>query len=165
MPDSALKIRPAAADDADVVFDLLMQLAVYEKIEHIVEATPALLAETMFGPNSHVEVLLAEMDGQPAGVAVFFLNYSTFIGRSGLYLEDIFVPETHRKQGIGKSLLRAVVQIAAERDCRRVDWSVLDWNESAIGFYESIGAKMLTEWRIMRMNTAAIKQFADQNNT
>lgn len=162
-PDSSLKIRAAAGADVAVVFDLLMQLARYEKIEDSVEATPELLAETMFGPKSNVEVLLAEWDGEPAGVAVFFHNYSTFVGRPGMYLEDIFVPETHRKLGIGKALLRAVVRIAAERNCRRMDWTVLDWNEPAIGFYESIGAKVLTDWRIMRMDESAIQSFAEKD--
>ena len=162
MPESALSIRPAAAEDAPVVFDLIYQLARYEKIEHTVEATPQLIAETMFGPKANVEALLAEWNGEPAGVAIFFHNYSTFVGRPCLYLEDIMVNESFRKRGIGKALLRAVAKIAAERNCRRLDWSVLDWNESAIGFYESIGAEMQPDWRIMRMDGNAIQQFVKE---
>lgn len=163
MPDSSLQIRTASAGDVDVVFGLLMQLARYEKIEDTVEATPEQLTETMFGAKSHVEVLLAEWEGEPAGVAVYFHNYSTFVGRNGMYLEDIFVPETHRKRGIGKALLQAVAKIAAERICGRMDWAVLEWNKPAIGFYESIGAELLTDWRIMRMDEGAIRQFAETN--
>lgn len=161
MSDSALHIRPAAAEDAAAVFDLIHELAVYEKIEHTVEATPELIAETMFGPDSNVEALLAEWEGEPAGAAIFFHNYSTFVGRPCLYLEDIIVRESFRKRGIGKALLRAVAQIAADRDCRRLDWAVLDWNASAIGFYESIGAEMQADWRIMRMGPEAIRKFAN----
>ncbi|MEM7011257.1 MAG: GNAT family N-acetyltransferase, partial [Verrucomicrobiota bacterium] len=163
MPDSSVQIRAASVEDVEVVFDLLMQLARYEKIEDTVQATPQLLKETMFGPKSRVEVLLAEWEGEPAGVAVYFHNYSTFVGRNGMYLEDIFVPKTHRKRGIGKALLQAVARIAAERDCGRMDWAVLEWNKPAIGFYESIGAEMLTDWRIMRMDEEAIQRFADHS--
>jgi GNAT superfamily N-acetyltransferase len=141
-----ITIRPATSADAELVFDLICELAVYEKLRHEVVATVDSIRETVFGDGSCTEVLIAEVDGEPAGFAIFFATYSTFLGRQGIYLEDIYVREALRGQGIGKRLLSEVARIAVERECGRLEWSVLDWNKPAIDFYESLGANAQSEW-------------------
>jgi len=161
MSASSLRIYPAGPDEVATVHALVLELARYEKLEHEVQSTPESLRDAMFGPHSTAGALLADWEGEPAGVAVYFHNFSTFTGRPGLYLEDIFVRETHRRRGIGLALLKAVAGIARDRDCGRMEWTVLDWNESAIRFYESLGAQMMGDWRLMRVNREGIQALAE----
>jgi GNAT superfamily N-acetyltransferase len=142
----SLHIRPATSADAELVFELICELAVYEKLRHEVVATAETIRETVFGPGSCTEVLIAEWHGEPAGFAIFFATYSTFLGRQGIYLEDVYVREALRGHGIGKRLLAEVARVAVERKCGRLEWSVLDWNKPAIDFYESLGAEAQSEW-------------------
>lgn len=157
---SNINIRPGTSADATVIFDLICELAVYEKIRHEVVATAESIRETVFGPGSCTEVLIAEVDGEPVGFAIFFATYSTFLGRQGMYLEDIYVREAKRGQGIGKRLLAEVAQIAVKRQCGRLEWSVLDWNKPAIDFYESLGAKAQSEWIRYRITGEELQALA-----
>lgn len=156
----SLHIRPATSADAELVFDLICELAVYEKLRHEVVATAQTIRETVFGPNSCTEVLIAEWNGEPAGFAIFFATYSTFLGRQGIFLEDIYVREALRGHGIGKRLLAEVARVAVERQCGRLEWSVLDWNKPAIDFYESLGAEAQSEWIRYRMTGEALAALA-----
>jgi GNAT superfamily N-acetyltransferase len=146
-----LVIRPAEAADVPVVADLIRGLARYEKLESDVTMTDELLAENLFGPRRYAETLLAEDGGAPVGFALFFHNFSTFLARPGIYLEDLFVVPEHRGRGIGRALLQRLAKIAVERGCGRLEWSVLDWNRDAIGFYERLGARPNSEWTVYRL--------------
>jgi GNAT superfamily N-acetyltransferase len=157
-----LTIRAAAREDCGVILSFISQLAEYERLEHEMVATRQGLQDTLFGPHPAAEVLIAEQDGDPAGFALFFGNYSTFLAQPGIYLEDLFVRPEYRGRGIGKALLNAVAGIALERDCGRLDWSVLDWNEPAIVFYRGIGARPLEDWTQFRLDGAALAGFANQ---
>ena len=156
----SLHIRPATCADAELVFELICELAVYEKLRHEVVATAATIRETVFGPGSCTEVLIAEWNGEPAGFAIFFATYSTFLGRQGIYLEDIYVREALRGRGIGKRLLVEVARMAVERNCGRLEWSVLDWNKPAIDFYESLGAEAQSEWIRYRLGAEEMRALA-----
>lgn len=151
-------IRPAGAGDVGAVLRLIKALADYEKLAHEVVATEDDLRRTLFGPRPAAEVLLAEEGGQAVGLALFFQNYSTFLGRPGLYLEDLFVDPACRGRGIGKALLQAVARLAVERRCGRFEWSVLDWNQPAIDFYRSLGAKPMSDWTIFRVTGEALQK-------
>ena len=144
-------IRPATAGDSSTICQLIRALAEYEHLSQDVILAESQLREHLFGPRPYAEVLLAEDRGEVAGFALFFHNYSTFLGKPGLYLEDLFVRPEHRGRGYGKVLLRAVVRLAIERGCGRLEWSVLNWNEPAIGFYRSLGAVPLDEWKVYRL--------------
>jgi GNAT superfamily N-acetyltransferase len=144
-------IRQAQKEDAIAIFNLIQELAVFEKLTHQVTGSPESLADHLFGTPAYAEAIVAESQGQLIGFALFFKTYSTFLTKPGLYLEDIFVREIYRGQGIGKDLLKAVAQIAQERDYGRLEWSVLDWNENAIAFYQKMGAEILPDWRICRI--------------
>jgi GNAT superfamily N-acetyltransferase len=141
-----LHIRPADIDDAPLLMRFVRELAIYEKAEHEVLATEDDLREKMFGPDSRVEALICELDGEPVGHAIFFMNFSTWLGKYGIFLEELYITPEKRGSGAGKALLKHVAEIAVARDCGRFEWSVLDWNEPAIGFYESLGAEALSEW-------------------
>jgi GNAT superfamily N-acetyltransferase len=154
-------IRPAKTTDADAIFALIQELAHYEKLTHQVTGTPQALAEHLFGTPTYAEAIVAESLGQPIGFALFFKNYSTFLTKPGLYLEDLYVRETYRGQGIGKALLKAVAQIAQSRGYGRMEWSVLDWNETAIAFYQKMGADVLPDWRICRVTEASLQLIND----
>jgi GNAT superfamily N-acetyltransferase len=156
----ALFIRKAEIADCPLILEFIKGLAEYEKLLHEVVATPELLKETLFGAQPKAEVLIAEWNKQPAGFALFFHNYSTFLGRPGIYLEDLFVLPSLRAHGIGKGLLKHLAQIAVERNCGRLEWSVLDWNKPAIDFYVSIGASPMDEWTIYRLTGENLKSFA-----
>ena len=156
----ALVIRVATAADASLVLDCIRGLAEYERMADQVVATEALLREQLFGPQPGAEVLIAEWNGTPAGFALFFHNFSTFLGRRGLWLEDLFVFPTFRGLGIGKSLLARLAAIAVERQCGRLEWWVLDWNEDAIGFYRAIGAEAMDEWTVFRLTGEALVRLA-----
>ncbi len=152
MNSGAVNIRQAKPGDEACILGLIRELAEYERLADEVTATPALLAEHLFGDNAVAEALLAERDGQAAGFALFFRNFSTFLGRPGLYLEDLYVRESCRGEGIGRALLGRLADLARERGCGRMEWSVLDWNRSAIAFYESLGAEAMSEWTVYRLS-------------
>ncbi|TMC11291.1 MAG: GNAT family N-acetyltransferase [Chloroflexi bacterium] len=157
-----ISIRPATPNDVPTVAFLIRALSQYEKLEHEVTMTEDRLRATMFGPRPYAEALLAEDDGKPVGFALFFHNYSTFLAQPGLYLEDLYVPESHRGKGIGKSLLVQLAKIAVERNCGRLEWAVLDWNVDAIGFYEKLGAKPNSEWTVYRLTGDSLNSLAGQ---
>lgn len=152
----AVMIRPATAGDATTIATLIRELAEYELLAHEVVLDERRLHEHLFGPRPFAEVLLAEERGEVVGFALFFHNYSTFLGRPGVYLEDLFVRPQHRGRGHGKALLSAVARLAVQRGCGRLEWSVLDWNESAIGFYRSLGAVAMDEWTVYRLTGDAL---------
>jgi GNAT superfamily N-acetyltransferase len=156
-----LQIRNAGPEDVGLILSFVRKLAEYEKLTHQVQATEEMLGETMFGARRVAECVFAEWDGEAVGFALFFHNYSTFLGRPGIYLEDLFVDPPHRGQGIGKALLAHVARVAVERGCGRLDWSVLDWNEPSIGFYKSLGARPLAEWTTYRMTGEALGKLAE----
>src|SRR5258708_6730261 len=147
---SAIRIVRAAEADTPAILGMIQGLAEYEKLSHVVTATEEQLRKTLFGPQPAAEVLLASWKGEGAGFALFFPNYSTFLAKPGIYLEDLFVKPHARGHGIGLALLKELARIAVERDCGRVEWSVLDWNEPSIGFYRKLGAAPLNEWTIFR---------------
>ncbi len=153
-------IRPARAGDEHTLFSLIRALAEYVKLSHTVTGSPEQLACDLFGPRPAAEALLVEANEQPLAFALFFHNYSTFLTQRGLYLEDIFVLPEHRGRGIGKALLSEVAKIAHSRGCRRLEWSVLDWNASAIGFYQSLGASVLADSRTCRVTAGALEALA-----
>ncbi|MBW4558534.1 MAG: GNAT family N-acetyltransferase [Trichormus sp. ATA11-4-KO1] len=158
---SDLILRFAEPTDSNVLFDLIKGLAEYEKLSHAVTGNVLALKAHLFGSPKYVEAILAEYTGQAVGFALFFPNYSTFLTKPGIYLEDLFVLPEYRRQGIGKALLSKVAQIAVERNCGRLEWSVLDWNESAQAFYRSMGASILDDWRICRVTEESMKQLAN----
>ena len=141
---------------------MVHELADYEKLTHLVSGTADDLARELFGERPVIEALIATSDGEPAGFALYFHNYSTFLARRGLYLEDVYVKPVFRRQGIGRALLVKLAQIAIARGCGRFEWSVLDWNEPAIGFYKSLGARFMDEWTVMRVDGDALSQLGSQ---
>ena len=146
-----ISIRDAVPDDAATILRFITELAIYEKAEHEVEATVELLTGSLFGPGRVSRAVICEVDGAPAGFAIWFYNYSTWQARKGLYLEDLYVTPEHRGSGAGKMLLKHLARIAIAQGCGRFEWSVLDWNEPAIRVYEAIGAEPLSEWRRYRL--------------
>ena len=160
MNEQSLSIRRATRADVPLVLSFVRDLAEYEKLSHMVVATEAIIAEELFGPKSHTEVLLGYSDAEPVAFAVFFHNFSTFLGRKGLYLEDLYVRPAQRRRGFGRAMLREVARIAAERNCGRLEWSVLDWNEPAIFFYEQLGATIMHEWKLVRVTGEALQKLA-----
>ncbi|AFY48271.1 acetyltransferase [Nostoc sp. PCC 7524] len=155
-----LTVRFAEPADSTTLFDLIKQLAEYEKLSHAVTGDALALQEHLFGSPRYIEAILAEYAGKAVGFALFFHNYSTFLTKPGIYLEDLFVLPEYRRQGIGKALLSKVAKIAVARGCGRLEWSVLDWNESAQAFYRSMGASILDDWRICRVTGESIIQLA-----
>jgi GNAT superfamily N-acetyltransferase len=148
---ASIRIVPAQVDDVPVILRMIKALAEYEQLTHEVVATEEDLRQSLFGPRPAGEVLLAYSGDMPIGFALFFHNFSTFLGRHGLYLEDLFVVPEWRGRGVGKQLLAHVASIAESRNCGRMEWAVLDWNESAIAFYQRMGAHVLDEWRLCRL--------------
>lgn len=157
-------IRSARPSDTKTILDLIRQLAAYEKLLHEVVGDEALLERHLFGPRPAAEVLIAERGETPVGFALFFSTFSTFLARPGIWLEDLFVVPEARGQGIGKALLSKVAEIAYERGCGRLEWSVLDWNEPAIGFYKSLGAVPMDEWTTYRLTGEALAKVAKQTD-
>lgn len=151
-----LQIRPATMADVSDVLALIRELAEYEKLLHEVVATDELVHEALFGARPVAECVLACRSGTPVGFALYYHNYSTFLGRPGLYLEDLFVRPEHRGLGIGEALLRHLAGLAVQRGCTRMEWSVLDWNKRAIEFYERMGAVGVSDWTIFRLSGAAL---------
>jgi len=162
---SSLAIRFATPTDVPDLFALVVALAEYERLAHEVTGTPELLHEHLFGDRPYVEALVAEWDGAVVGFALFFSNYSTFLTRPGLYLEDLFVRPDFRGRGIGKATIATVARIARDRGCGRFEWSVLDWNEPAIAFYKQMGATIMEDWRTCRVTGAAIAELAERAPT
>jgi GNAT superfamily N-acetyltransferase len=156
----APRIEPAGPGDVGEILSLIRELAVYEKLEHQVVATEDGLRETLFGDRPGAEVLLARTGSQTAGFALFFHNYSTFLGRRGLYLEDLYVRPAFRGRGLGRALLARLASLAVERRCGRVEWAVLDWNEPAIGFYRGLGAVPMSDWTVFRLTGEPLRRLA-----
>ena len=156
------RIRPATAADLRLIVSFIRELAEYERLLHEVRLDEAVLGEKLFGPRPYAETLIGEVDGEPQGFALFFHNFSTFEGRPGIYLEDLFVRPDARGKGLGKALIEAVARLAVERNCARFEWSVLDWNAPSIAFYETLGARMMSDWKIMRVDGDALAALAVQ---
>ena len=155
-----LAIRPATPADLPLIAQFIRDLADYEKLAHEVRFDEATLGAKLFGPRPYAEVLIGEIDGEAQGFALFFHNFSTFEGRPGIYLEDLFVRPAARGSGLGKALLAHLAELCVTRDCARLEWSVLDWNAPAIGFYQSLGAKLMDEWTVMRVDGDALTKLA-----
>ncbi|MBL0028449.1 MAG: GNAT family N-acetyltransferase [Rhodanobacteraceae bacterium] len=155
-------LRAATRADVPLILGFIRDLAEYEKLLDQVVCDAAMLDATLFGERAQAEVVIAEHDGRAAGFALFFHNFSTFRGRRGLYLEDLFVRPEYRGFGIGKRLLAPLAALAVERGCARFEWSVLDWNAPAIGFYQSLGARVLDDWRVCRLDGEALARLAEQ---
>lgn len=153
-------IRPAEPQDCPAIADLIYQLAIYEKLADKAVATAADIERDLFGENPVIRVLIAESDGVAIGFALFFRSYSTFLGRPGIYLEDLYVREEQRGNGVGRALLSAVAQIAMDEGAGRLEWSVLDWNEAAIGFYKKLGAELMDGWTVCRLEGGGIHAVA-----
>ena len=156
-----ISIRSAQPDDLDLIIDFIRALAAYERLADAVVLDRSTLAAHLFGDKPMAEVLIGDVDGVARGFALFFHNFSTFEGRPGIYLEDLFVDPQARGAGLGKALLSTLAQLAIERDCARLEWSVLDWNEPAIKFYQSLGAKAMDEWTVNRVDGNALKALAN----
>jgi GNAT superfamily N-acetyltransferase len=160
-----LKIRQAQSQDASLIVHFIRELAEYERAPEEAVATADDILRDGFSGQPKFHVVIAEWDGEPAGFALYFYNYSTWQGRAGLYLEDLFVRPSYRRRGIGKALLVHLARVAAEEGCGRYQWQVLDWNTPSIQFYESLGAKVMKEWLTMRVTGEALKKLAAQAGT
>ena len=158
-----LSIRPASADDVPLIRRLIAELAEYERLADAAVATDDDLRAQLFGAQPSAEVLIGEVDGEAAGFALFFHNFSTFLGKRGLYLEDLFVRPAFRGSGLGRHLMATLARIAVQRDCGRFEWSVLDWNEPAIGFYRTLGAVGMDEWTVQRLEGDALHALASHD--
>ena len=154
------KIKPATVDDVPLILSFIKELAEYEKLLHEVVATEEILKESLFGEHSHAEVVIGYLDNKPVSFALYFHNFSTFLGRSGIYLEDLFVKPEARGQGIGQKMLAYLAHLAKSRNCGRLEWWVLDWNETAIKFYEHLGAKAMDDWTVYRVTGDALNDLA-----
>jgi GNAT superfamily N-acetyltransferase len=152
-------LRPATPADLPAIVALIRELAVFEQLEHLVVVTPETLQPHLFGPRPVAEAVVGEVNGQVVAFALFFTNFSTFLGKPGLYLEDLYVQPAHRGSGLGRALLQHLGALALERGCGRFEWSVLDWNENAIRFYEKMGATVMPDWRICRVAGDALERF------
>jgi GNAT superfamily N-acetyltransferase len=159
MPE--IEILEATPQDVPVILSMILGLAEYEKLSHLVQATENKLLETLFGPKPGAEVILARVDGEMAGMALFFPTYSTFLAQPGLYLEDLYVRADYRGQGAGLALLRRLAQLAVERNYGRIEWEVLDWNEPSIRFYRALGASPLDDWTRYRLTGTALNDLAN----
>lgn len=157
---NAYSLRAAEPRDLQAIVSLVTELAEYEQLTHLLEITPEGMAPHLFGPQPVVECVVGEVEQEVVGFALFFSNFSTFLGRPGLHLEDLYVRPEHRGTGLGAALFSHVGRLAVERGCGRLEWSVLDWNTSAIGFYEQMGATVLPDWRICRITGEALRAFS-----
>ncbi len=152
-----LAIRPAERSDTPRIFAMIEGIAKYEKLTHLLEVDEAILEESLFGDNPAARAIVATIDGKTIGYAIFYYNFSTFVGKRGIYLEDIYVESQYRGHGIGDKLFRKVAKIAHDENCSRMEWVALDWNKPAIDFYKARGANMLEEWRLFRFNRTELK--------
>lgn len=155
------KIKPATVKDVPLILDFIKDLAEYEKLSHEVTATEELLTKNLFGSKAHAEVIIGYLDEEPISFALFFHNFSTFLGKPGIYLEDLFVKPQARGLGIGKKMLVHLAKLAKERGCGRFEWWVLDWNEPAIEFYKKLGAIPMDEWTVFRVTGKALDELAE----
>jgi len=153
-------IKPAVQKDVPLILSFITKLADYERLSHEVVATEELLQRSLFGPRRTAEVAIGYFENEPVGFVLYFHNFSTFLGRPGIYIEDLFVEERYRRRGYGGSLLAYVAQVASARDCGRLEWSVLDWNEPAINFYKKLGAVPMNEWTVFRVTGANLRRLA-----
>src|SRR5688572_9672005 len=160
-----LRIRPATRDDVPLILDFIRQLAEYERLPHEVVATEDRIRQALFGPRPYAEVVFAGQDGEEVGFALFFHSFSTFLALPGIYLEDLFVRPEARGRGVGTKLLVYLAQQARDRGCGRLEWAVLNWNESAIGFYRGLGARQMEEWNVFRLTGPALDRLATQGDT
>ncbi|MBM45367.1 MAG: GNAT family N-acetyltransferase [Acidimicrobiaceae bacterium] len=160
-----IKIRIATAEDAGTIVNFIQALAEYEREPDAVEATPESISQQLRSEPPPFECLLAEVEGEVRGFALFFHSYSTWRGKRGIYLEDLFVPEEHRGSGIGKLLLATLARVAVERDCPRLEWQVLDWNQPSIDFYEALGTKVMKDWLPCRLDNNQLSKLASQGTT
>ena len=156
--NSELIIKQAVEEDIPLLLSFIKKIAGYEKLSHEVITTEEILRESLFGKKPSAEVVFGYLDNQPVSYAVYFYNFSTFIGKKGLYLEDLFVLPELRGKGIGKKMLLNLIKKAVDENCGRMEWAVLDWNEPAINFYKSLGAKPMDEWTTFRMDESALKK-------
>ena len=159
MQPNAYSLRPAAPGDVPAIVGLIQELADFEKLSHLVVVTADSLLPQLFGPRPAAECVVGEVQGRVVAFALFFSNFSTFLGRPGLYLEDLYVQPAHRGKGLGQALLKHLAGLAVQRGCGRFEWSVLDWNENAIRLYEKMGATVMPEWRICRVTGPALENF------
>ena len=157
---AAVTVRPATDADIDALYGFIVELAVYEREPDAVTGTPGMLAQALFGERPTAEALIAELGGEPAGFAVFFATFSTWECLPGIWLEDLFVPERHRKAGVGRALLSRLAALAIERDCPRLEWHALDWNDLALGFYARLGAERMPEWDLHRLTGETLERVA-----
>jgi GNAT superfamily N-acetyltransferase len=155
-------IRPAAPEDVPVIFGLVLELAAYERLSHEVTATEELLRRNLFGERRHAEAILAREEETCAGFALFFHNFSTFLGKPGIYLEDLYVRPEFRGRGYGRAMMIHLARLARERDCGRFEWAVLNWNQPSLEFYRSIGALPMNDWTIQRVVGTALEELAEQ---
>jgi GNAT superfamily N-acetyltransferase len=160
---SAVTIRDAGVGDGAIIFNFIHALADYEKLAHEVVATPERIEEILTRPEARAHAVIAQLNGVPVGMALYFYNFSTFLGRHGIYIEDLYVDPSHRSGGIGKELLQHLAAKAVAEGCGRMEWWVLDWNEPAINFYERIGAKKMDEWTVYRLEGAALQKLARES--
>ena len=163
MGSSGFEIRQAEEADVPIILSFIKKLAVYEKLAHEVVATEDSLRETLFGKRKIAEVAIGYFDGQPIGFVLFFHNYSTFLGKPGLYIEDLFVDEAFRRRGFGRALFLYTARIAEERNCGRLEWAVLDWNEPAISFYKKLGAVPMSDWTVFRITGENLHKLAQSH--
>jgi len=159
-----VSVRAATENDVPLILELIEGLAEYEHLRHECVATQELLRATLFGARPSAEVVIAEWEGTPVGFALFFHNYSTFLARPGIYLEDLFVRPEHRGRGVGRSLLQHLAALAVARECGRLEWAVLDWNADAIGFYRKLGARPQDDWTVYRVTGDALTQLASHED-
>ncbi|WP_409307007.1 GNAT family N-acetyltransferase [Pectobacterium sp. B1J-3] len=157
----SITIRQARPEDATAIYDMIYELAVYEKAPEEVVTTAEEIRETLFSADSKTEALICEIEGKTVGYAVFFTSYSTWLGRNGIYMEDLYISPDYRGQGAGRAMLKSIAQCAVKRQCGRLEWSVLDWNQPAIDFYLSIGALPQSEWVRYRLDSEALLKFAE----
>jgi len=150
-------------DEVPDLLELIRELARFEKLEHEVEATPELLSDSLFGPKPVAGALLGRVDGQVAGYALYFFTFSSFIGRPGIWLEDLYVRPAFRRQGLGRAMIEAVARIGAERNCGRFEWTALNWNKNALDFYRKLGALTMDEWVLVRLNSHGLRRVAGRN--
>jgi GNAT superfamily N-acetyltransferase len=155
-----VRVRAATADDVEQIHAFIVELAVYEREPDGVTGTPQMLADALFGPRPSAEALIAELDGEAVGFAVFHGTFSTWECLPGIWLEDLFIPERHRRAGAGRALLSSLAALALERGCPRLEWVALDWNELALGFYERVGAERLSDWELHRLTGDALRRVA-----
>jgi GNAT superfamily N-acetyltransferase len=156
-----IRIRDAEPGDVQLIFSMIVELAAYERSADQVVGNPELLGEAMFGRGPHAEAVIAELEDDPVGYALFFHTFSTWECRPGIWLEDLYVPPRHRRSGVGEALLSYVARVAVERNCRRLEWTALDWNTPALRFYEQLGARPMRPWLLHRLDGAALARVAE----